>query len=421
MCGRRGGRARRRARSRQATRRPTCKMFVTARSGLPTSVTRTSHPPFSVNSVGNVRRRSISACASAAFGTSTLNGSATLLSLSCPALVRPGPSARPRRHPVRRHAGGSGLALGPMRRTLSLRRRRRLHRHAARRQPARRLHRRARRSTDGRCRRSRARRTSRRRSSCCPPTVDDADVADPHLHADVRAAVRRASDARLGVRARRGRCSSIGAPARDRRGVVPVLLEREGARISFGWMDAADADVAAVRARRRAARGARRRARSCRSRCTTSACSTSRRARLARRGRGSPPDFEALAELGDGGIDTASRRADGGWKTRMFVPARGVPEDPATGSAAGPLARPPRPPRPDRVGRGDRDHAGRRDRAAVAALRARGRDAPSASRESRSAAARSWSRAASSASRGSPECVCGFRRRSSESPKIIVP
>jgi trans-2,3-dihydro-3-hydroxyanthranilate isomerase len=26
------------------------------------------------------------------------------------------------------------------------------------------------------------------------------------------------------------------------------------------------------------------------------------------------------------------------WKTRMFAPAGGVPEDPATGSAAGPLA-----------------------------------------------------------------------------------
>ena len=28
------------------------------------------------------------------------------------------------------------------------------------------------------------------------------------------------------------------------------------------------------------------------------------------------------------------------WKTRMFAPAAGVPEDPATGSAAGPLAVP---------------------------------------------------------------------------------
>ena len=31
-------------------------------------------------------------------------------------------------------------------------------------------------------------------------------------------------------------------------------------------------------------------------------------------------------------------RAEGGWKARVFVPAHGVPEDAATGSAAGPLA-----------------------------------------------------------------------------------
>src|SRR5262249_14117986 len=49
------------------------------------------------------------------------------------------------------------------------------------------------------------------------------------------------------------------------------------------------------------------------------------------------PDFAALARLG--GMTTnclagAGRR----WKTRAFVPSHGVPEDPATGSAAGPLA-----------------------------------------------------------------------------------
>jgi trans-2,3-dihydro-3-hydroxyanthranilate isomerase len=31
-------------------------------------------------------------------------------------------------------------------------------------------------------------------------------------------------------------------------------------------------------------------------------------------------------------------RAGETWKARVFVPAHGVPEDPATGSAAGPLA-----------------------------------------------------------------------------------
>ena len=49
------------------------------------------------------------------------------------------------------------------------------------------------------------------------------------------------------------------------------------------------------------------------------------------------PDLEALAELGGTGINCF---AGSGlrWKTRMFGPAVGVDEDPATGSAAGPLA-----------------------------------------------------------------------------------
>jgi trans-2,3-dihydro-3-hydroxyanthranilate isomerase len=48
------------------------------------------------------------------------------------------------------------------------------------------------------------------------------------------------------------------------------------------------------------------------------------------------PDLAALAELQVG----ANCFAGGGrsWKTRMFYPSVGVPEDPATGSAAGPLA-----------------------------------------------------------------------------------
>ncbi|MGH2996057.1 MAG: PhzF family phenazine biosynthesis protein [Gaiellaceae bacterium] len=50
------------------------------------------------------------------------------------------------------------------------------------------------------------------------------------------------------------------------------------------------------------------------------------------------PDLGALAELT--GIVGVSCFAGAGthWKTRMFAPADGVPEDPATGSAAGPLA-----------------------------------------------------------------------------------
>lgn len=50
------------------------------------------------------------------------------------------------------------------------------------------------------------------------------------------------------------------------------------------------------------------------------------------------PDLTALARL-QGFVGTSCFAGDGSrWKTRMFAPADGVPEDPATGSAAGPLA-----------------------------------------------------------------------------------
>jgi len=50
------------------------------------------------------------------------------------------------------------------------------------------------------------------------------------------------------------------------------------------------------------------------------------------------PDYAALTRLT--GIVGVNCFAGSGthWKTRMFAPADGVPEDPATGSAAGPLA-----------------------------------------------------------------------------------
>ncbi len=49
------------------------------------------------------------------------------------------------------------------------------------------------------------------------------------------------------------------------------------------------------------------------------------------------PDMAALADLGELGVNCFARTGSG-FKTRMFAPALGVPEDPATGSAAGPLA-----------------------------------------------------------------------------------
>jgi trans-2,3-dihydro-3-hydroxyanthranilate isomerase len=50
------------------------------------------------------------------------------------------------------------------------------------------------------------------------------------------------------------------------------------------------------------------------------------------------PEMTRLRPLGTASFSCLARRADGGWKTRMFAPALGVPEDPATGSGAGPLA-----------------------------------------------------------------------------------
>jgi trans-2,3-dihydro-3-hydroxyanthranilate isomerase len=49
------------------------------------------------------------------------------------------------------------------------------------------------------------------------------------------------------------------------------------------------------------------------------------------------PDFGALARLTQAGINCFAGSGTS-WKTRMFAPASGVAEDPATGSAAGPLA-----------------------------------------------------------------------------------
>jgi trans-2,3-dihydro-3-hydroxyanthranilate isomerase len=49
------------------------------------------------------------------------------------------------------------------------------------------------------------------------------------------------------------------------------------------------------------------------------------------------PNTDALLDLGPHGTDCFARDGET-WKSRVFVPAHGVPEDAATGSAAGPLA-----------------------------------------------------------------------------------
>jgi trans-2,3-dihydro-3-hydroxyanthranilate isomerase len=120
-------------------------------------------------------------------------------------------------------------------------------------------------------------------------------------------------------------------------GVVPVTLEREGARISFGWMSQPipDLEPFAQADDVEALLGVR----------------SQLPVELYHQGPGFAyfvldgadavaalePDFGALGKITDYGISCLAGSAKK-WKTRMFAPTSGVPEDPATGSAAGPLA-----------------------------------------------------------------------------------
>jgi trans-2,3-dihydro-3-hydroxyanthranilate isomerase len=122
-------------------------------------------------------------------------------------------------------------------------------------------------------------------------------------------------------------------------GVVPVQLEREGARLTFGWMSQPiptvtpfDGDEAALLA----ALGVEH------SELPVEQYDNGVQfvyVRLPSREAvaGLTPDFTYLATLSVVGVDCFA--GDGkGWKTRMCAPGSGVAEDPATGSAAGPLA-----------------------------------------------------------------------------------
>jgi trans-2,3-dihydro-3-hydroxyanthranilate isomerase len=121
-------------------------------------------------------------------------------------------------------------------------------------------------------------------------------------------------------------------------GVVPVELEREGPKIVFGWMEQpipawepfaqAEELLAAVGV---AASGLPVEAYALGpGHIYVELESASHVAAVA-------PDFNALGRITDYGVNTFAR--DGaGWKTRMFATGAGVNEDPATGSAAGPLA-----------------------------------------------------------------------------------
>ncbi len=119
-------------------------------------------------------------------------------------------------------------------------------------------------------------------------------------------------------------------------GVVPVRLEREGPRITFGWMSQ---PVPQWRSYERADE-------------LLSALGVESELpvdwydlgpthvfvalRAADEVAALRPDFTAL-EAFDVGVNCFAP-LDGRWKTRMFAPGSGVAEDPATGSAAGPLA-----------------------------------------------------------------------------------
>jgi trans-2,3-dihydro-3-hydroxyanthranilate isomerase len=127
-------------------------------------------------------------------------------------------------------------------------------------------------------------------------------------------------------------------------GIVPVLLEREGDRIVFGWMSQPVPTIAPFEpeAELLAALGV------ARSELPVEVYDNGlAHVCVALAGEQAvaalEPDLAALArlQLGWGGkpFDTSCFAGSGRrWKTRMFAPADGVPEDPATGSAAGPLA-----------------------------------------------------------------------------------
>ncbi len=119
-------------------------------------------------------------------------------------------------------------------------------------------------------------------------------------------------------------------------GVIPITLEREGARISFGRMQQPVPRVEPF-AEARAVE-------------ELLGIRSQVPVELYHQGPGFAyfevdskealvvlsPDFGALGRITDYGISCFAGSGTS-WKTRMFAPASGVPEDPATGSAAGPL------------------------------------------------------------------------------------
>ena len=122
------------------------------------------------------------------------------------------------------------------------------------------------------------------------------------------------------------------------RGVVPVRLERDGSRIVFGWMRQPVPTIAPFD----------------RADELLDALGMQSELPVELYDNGVPhvyvalPDEDAVASLDPGSVrldglgDLVGVNCFAGsglrWKTRMFAPGVGVAEDPATGSAAGPLA-----------------------------------------------------------------------------------
>lgn len=121
-------------------------------------------------------------------------------------------------------------------------------------------------------------------------------------------------------------------------GIIPVDLEREGPRIVFGWMTQpvprvellGDAQPLFAALGVRGSQLPVERYHLGPTHVFIALESPDEVAKLS-------PDLNALARCGDFGVN-AFARTQRGWKTRMFAPQHGVNEDPATGSAAGPLA-----------------------------------------------------------------------------------
>jgi trans-2,3-dihydro-3-hydroxyanthranilate isomerase len=122
------------------------------------------------------------------------------------------------------------------------------------------------------------------------------------------------------------------------RGLVPVRLDRDGPQVVFGWMRQPEPTWEPFERGEELSE-------------ILGATPTDLPLELYRQGPGHvlvelasadevaalSPDLGALARFMDEGAAVFARDGDR-WKLRVFVPAFGVPEDPATGSAAGPLS-----------------------------------------------------------------------------------